>query len=128
MRAGLHPVHPDVGLPVHAAEMQQDALPFPRFRHGEAAPVPQMLAGSYRLAHAGEAGFDAVGDKDLAVGFLKRDVEGQYGVVPEAVEVHPVVALQQWAGIFGQGRLRIDLFRPGSPDMAAGRRPGLGRG
>ncbi len=108
--------------------MQQDAVPLPGFGQGEGPVVPQIFIDGNGPADARKARFDAVGDKDPSVGLPERFAGFADGVVPQAVEVHPVGALHQGPGIFRQGCGRVDLVGPGGTDVVAGGLPGLCRG
>ena len=126
--AGLHIVHPDVGPPVHGAEVQQDALSLPTFRQGEGPLVPQVVVCPDGPSDAGKARFNAERDEDLTIDFPVGLPDGQHGVVPQAVEVHPLFALHQRTRVFGQGCGRVHLVGPGGTDAVARRLPGLRRG
>ena len=126
--AGQDAVDPDVGFPVHGAEVQQDALSAPSLRDGETAAIPEVVVLADRAAHAGQAGFDAERYENLSVRLLISCADRQYGIIPQAVEVHPLGPLHQRARIFGQGRLRVHLFGPGGPDVVADGLPALCEG
>ncbi len=103
--ADLLVVHEDGGLPVNSAKVQQNSAAFPGFGEAEGAGVPDAIFGADGFHHAGEGGFDGIGDEDLALEFLGEafGVAGDDGIIPQAVEVDPFRPLHLRAGIFAQG-------------------------
>jgi len=131
--ADLHAVDPDPRVPVDGLEVQHDPPPGPAGRNLERPPVPQKLVGADDLLDARQDRLDAERDEDLAVPLPRRRrlqrverVEpgvgdasaGPWarfaldGVVPQAVQVQPLLADHLRAGVLRPGVLARHVLRP----------------
>ena len=128
VRACKDVVHEYVGFPVHRAEVQQHVAAFPGGGHAERAAVPEFILLGEALLHARQRGFDSEGDEDLSVHrFRFHGADGFDGIVPQAVEVHPLRAYHLRTRVFGKHVGRVDLFGPWRLDFVAHGFP-LGKG
>ncbi len=113
-------VHEDGAFPVDRVEMKEEALSVEVSGGGKAAAVPEALVRLHGLLDAGEGGFDGEWHQDLAFpgsghGFGRA---GGDGVIPEAVEVLPLVAGHLRPRIFGPDTLGRDIFGPAGHELA----------
>ena len=90
MDAGLLPVHPDIGLPVHGTEVQQHALPLPLSGNGKAALVPKGFVGPNLPLDAGQFGFGGKWNDNDSLRGLIGFILVQDGVVPLSVQIAPL--------------------------------------
>ena len=120
-------VHPDIGLPVRGADVEQDAAAAPRGRNREAALVPEAAVGAGAFADAREGRLRGKGHEDLAVEMLGFAPDGEDRIVPKPVEVLPCVAHELRTRVFGQHLLRIEFLTPRGEQAYLGRLP-LGGG
>ena len=97
-------VHEDGTFPVDRVEMEKKPLSVEVSGGGEGAAVPEGLVRLHGLLDAGQGGFDGERHQDLAFPGSGSGIGGAGGdgIVPEAVEVLPLVA----------GHLRSRVFRP----------------
>ena len=114
MRACKDVVHEYVGFPVHRAEVQQHVAAFPGGGHAERAAVPEFILLGEALLHARQRGFDSEGDEDLSVHRFRFHGAGGFdGIVPQAVEIHPLRAYHLRTRVFGKHVGRVDLSAHG---------------
>ena len=93
MAVDLHAVDPDGGIPVHRAEVQQDAIALaPVFGDVEGAAVPEPVVRADRLHHAGQSRLDRERHENLPVEITWLPVVLRPDrIVPQTVEVEPVL-------------------------------------
>ncbi len=125
MAVDLHAVDPDGGIPVHRAEVQQDAIALaPVFGDVEGAAVPEPVVRADRLHHAGQSRLDRERHENLPVEITWLPVVLRPDrIVPQTVEVEPVLTDHLGPGILGVGTLRPDIMGPLRHQRAVGRLP-----
>ena len=116
VRSDMLAVDVNVGFPVARFKVEDDVLVFPVGRNGDGTAVDEQIVFSDFTLDAGERRFDRVRHKDLSVPFLNVFASLDDGVVPQTVEVHPVIADELRAGIFGVRIFGRDLFSPRGED------------
>ena len=113
MLADLHIVNPHLRLPIHSAEVEQDALVLPRCGYGELALIPQCVVCAEGLHYAREARLYGKWHEDVAIHLLwLRLVQRADCIVPQAVEVLPALTLHNWARILWQYIIWVEVFAP----------------
>jgi len=131
--AQFAPVDPDRGFPVHGPQVHKDSLALPGFGHVERAAIPEAVLGADLLHHARQRRFDRVGHEDLPVEGRRLRLGGRTdGILPQPVQVLPLLAHHLGPGILGQGVLGRDLLGPARGQRAVGQLPlaegGRGKG
>ena len=129
MFADLRAVDPDFRLPVHSAEVQENALAGPSFREGECALIPEKILPADEFADTRKGGFHRERNENLPVRGefppgLRHLAERRDGIIPQPVETHPLRPHHLRPRILGKRILRIDLRSPPRLDIIARRRPG----
>ena len=120
--AYLDAVNPHIGSPIYRSEVEHHIAAFPRFWHRKTASIPQFLILSHAFAHTRETRFDAERHQYLAiVGARCGGSAIGDGILPQAIEVLPRIALHYWAWIFCPYIIHIDVFCPFGLDFVAGR-------
>src|SRR5581483_6337406 len=117
------------------AEVEEEAAAVFEGGRLERAVVDELVFGADGFHDAREGGFDREGDEDLAVPFFwpaRGPPHGRgpphEGVVPEAVEVGPVVADHLGPGVFGVDVGGRDILGPAGHEGAGGGFPVSGGG
>ena len=92
----------DRGFPVRCLEMEEYAFARPCVGNGNISAVPETLVWAENFHDAREGGVDGKGDEDLALPDIRcaGGADGFEGVVPQAVEVLPVLAHHLRARVF----------------------------
>ena len=130
VRADFLAVDADHGLPIHGAEVQQQALAAGQVRAkrtcGDTRAIACRSSGFFTPDRADST---RKGTRILPSNFagLAASSRSVIGVVPQAVEVRPFCADHLRPRIFGQRALRVHLGGPGGHQAARHRLP-LGRG
>ena len=103
----------DAGFPVGCLEMEEYAFARPYVGNGNISAIPETLVRAEDFHDAREGGVDGKGDEDLTLPCTWRagGADGFEGVVPQAVEVLPVLAHHLRARVFWQGVVGGDVFR-----------------
>ena len=121
MAAGLPVIDPDGGRLVHGAEMEQQPLAAELGRNQHLPVIPETFPAFQTAAYAGQLRLRGEGHKDAALIFRRLPGAGSDGIVPGAVQIHPVGPGHLRPGIFRQGLIPIDLIRPGCFHLRTGR-------
>ena len=113
MLSRFFPVDIDRGFPVGCLEMEKYAFARPCLWQGYAAAIPESLVRAENFHDAREGGVDGKGYEDLALigSRCAGGADGFEGVVPQAVEVLPMLAHHLRARVFWQGVIWGDVFR-----------------
>ena len=120
--AYLDAVNPHIGSPIYRSEIEHHIAAFPRFWHRKTASIPQFLILMHAFAHTRETRLDAERHQYLAiVGARCGGSAIGDGILPQAIEVLPRIALHYWAWIFCPYIIHIDVFCPFGLDFVAGR-------
>ena len=105
MLANFPAVHPHARLPIHRAKMQQHALGAPLRGHLKLPRVPKPLVLAHIRHHARERGLNGERHKNFSIELLRlRRVLVCNRVIPESVQVEPILAHQLRARVF---RVRV---------------------
>ena len=97
---------------VDSTEVQAYVAASPLLGYGELAAIDEPLVGINLSHHARETRLNGERHQDMSLiaDVLNRAAAGN-GIVPQSVEVHPLVALQERPRIFGQWILRVYIGR-----------------
>ena len=103
----------DAGFPVGCLEVEEYAFARPCVGNGNIPTIPETLVRAEDFHDAREGGVDGKGDEDLTLigSRCAGGADGFEGVVPQAVEVLPVLAHHLRARVFWQGVVGGDVFR-----------------
>ena len=121
MAAGLPVIDPDGSRLVHGAEMEQQPLAAKLRRDQHLPVIPEAFPAFQTAAHAGQLRLRGEGHKDAALVRRRLPGAGSDGIVPGAVQIHPVGPGQLGPGILRQGLVPIHLIRPGRFHIRTGR-------
>ena len=103
----------DTGFPVRCLETEEYAFALPCVGNGNISAIPETLVRAEDFHDAREGGIDGKGYEDLPLPDIRcaGGADGFEGVVPQAVEVLPVLANHLRARVFWQGVVGGDVFR-----------------
>jgi hypothetical protein len=122
--ADFFAVDGDFAFPIDGAEVEEEATGVFEVGRVEGAVIDELVIRANSFHDAGEGRFDGEGDEDLAVIFAWQARSLPHdGIVPEAVEVGPVVANELGAGVFGVDIGGRNILGPAGHERAGGRFP-----
>src|SRR5207253_1072124 len=99
-------------------------LPGPLLWHLEGPTIPEPLIRTDAFHHAGQGRLDGEGNENLPVELFRPTLLARPdGVVPQAVEVQPVMSLHLRPRVLGMDAVWVNVLRPARQQRSLRRLP-----